>query len=143
MKQIRGLLHRSRQTLMGRGNENRWQVAHSQQQRQQQGQFLSVASSSSTFIMDQQLSQLSPQQRQQVLARAQQEANQQIMQDMIQRMVKTCFNKCAGTSVCLFRSFVTLLGDTDPLHKVFSPPIGRPTRQPRTILHGIVPRPVF
>ena len=44
-------------------------------------------------------SQLTPQQRQAVLMRAQQEANQQIMQDMIQRMVKTCFNKCAGTSV--------------------------------------------
>ena len=47
-------------------------------------------------------SQLTPQQRQAVLMRAQQEANQQIMQDMIQRMVKTCFNKCAGTSVRFF-----------------------------------------
>eukprot|EP00980_Cylindrotheca_fusiformis_P007801 scaffold1669_cov129-Cylindrotheca_fusiformis.AAC.12 len=52
----------------------------------------------STVIMDQQLNQLTPQQRQAVLMRAQQEANQQIMQDMVQRMVKTCFNKCAGTS---------------------------------------------
>eukprot|EP00934_Nitzschia_sp_Nitz4_P005086 Nitzschia sp. Nitz4//scaffold11_size288233//16925//17277//NITZ4_000728-RA/size288233-snap-gene-0.3-mRNA-1//1//CDS//3329533936//5076//frame0 len=45
-----------------------------------------------------QINQLTPEQRQQVLMRAQQEANQQIMQDMVQRMVKTCFNKCAGTS---------------------------------------------
>jgi hypothetical protein len=44
-------------------------------------------------------SQLSPEQRQAVLMQAQQEANQRIMQDMVQRMVKTCFNKCAGTSV--------------------------------------------
>jgi DNA-directed RNA polymerase specialized sigma24 family protein len=49
--------------------------------------------------MDQQINQLTPQQRQAVLMRAQQEANQQIMQDMVQRMVKTCFSKCAGTSV--------------------------------------------
>ena len=51
--------------------------------------------------MDQQLSQLTPQQRQAVLMQAQQEANQRIMQDMLQKMVKTCFTKCAGTSVCL------------------------------------------
>ena len=25
-------------------------------------------------------------------------ANQRVMQDMVQRMVKTCFTKCAGTS---------------------------------------------
>jgi hypothetical protein len=49
--------------------------------------------------MEQQLSQLSPEQRQQVMMQAQQEANQRIMQDMLQRMVKTCFTKCAGTSV--------------------------------------------
>mmetsp|Transcript_510 Transcript_510/g.1441 ORF Transcript_510/g.1441 Transcript_510/m.1441 type:complete len:86 (-) Transcript_510:538-795(-) len=48
--------------------------------------------------MDQQLSQLTPQQRQAVMMQAQQEANQRIMQDMIQKMVKTCFTKCAGTS---------------------------------------------
>mmetsp|Transcript_2365 Transcript_2365/g.6855 ORF Transcript_2365/g.6855 Transcript_2365/m.6855 type:complete len:88 (+) Transcript_2365:63-326(+) len=48
--------------------------------------------------MEQQLNQLSPEQRQAVLMQAQQQANQQIMQDMIQRMVKTCFTKCAGTS---------------------------------------------
>mmetsp|Transcript_19039 Transcript_19039/g.30721 ORF Transcript_19039/g.30721 Transcript_19039/m.30721 type:complete len:83 (+) Transcript_19039:177-425(+) len=44
------------------------------------------------------MDQLSPEQRQAVLMQAQQEANQRIMQDLIQRMVKTCFNKCAGTS---------------------------------------------
>ena len=49
--------------------------------------------------MEQQLAQLTPQQRQAILVRAQQEANQQIMQDMLHRMVKTCFEKCAGTSV--------------------------------------------
>lgn len=49
--------------------------------------------------MDQQINQLTPEQRQRVLLQAQQEANQRIMQDMLQRMVKTCFNKCAGTSV--------------------------------------------
>ena len=56
--------------------------------------------------MDQQINQLTPQQRQAVLMRAQQEANQQIMQDMIQRMVKTCFNKCAGTSVRMIIPFI-------------------------------------
>jgi hypothetical protein len=49
--------------------------------------------------MDQQLSNLSPEQRQAVMVQAQQEANQRIMQDMLQKMVKTCFGKCAGTSV--------------------------------------------
>jgi DNA-directed RNA polymerase specialized sigma24 family protein len=49
--------------------------------------------------MEQQLAQLTPQQRQAVLMQAQQEANQRIMQDLMQKMVKTCFEKCAGTSV--------------------------------------------
>lgn len=49
--------------------------------------------------MDQQINSLSPEQRQAVLFQAQQEANQRVMQDMVQRMVKTCFTKCAGTSV--------------------------------------------
>ena len=49
--------------------------------------------------MDQQLQNLTPEQRQAVLMQVQQEANQRIMQDMLQRMVKTCFTKCAGTSV--------------------------------------------
>mmetsp|Transcript_49285 Transcript_49285/g.55082 ORF Transcript_49285/g.55082 Transcript_49285/m.55082 type:complete len:86 (-) Transcript_49285:220-477(-) len=44
------------------------------------------------------MNQLTPEQRQAVLMQAQQEANQRIMSDMIQRMVKTCFTKCAGTS---------------------------------------------
>lgn len=45
------------------------------------------------------MNQLTAEQRQQVLMQAQQEANQRIMQDMIQKMVATCFKKCAGTSV--------------------------------------------
>jgi DNA-directed RNA polymerase specialized sigma24 family protein len=49
--------------------------------------------------MEQQLANLSPEQRQAVMVQAQQEANQRIMQDMLQKMVKTCFTKCAGTSV--------------------------------------------
>ena len=49
--------------------------------------------------MEAQLSQLTPEQRHAVMAQAQQEANQRIMQDMLQKMVKTCFTKCAGTSV--------------------------------------------
>jgi tRNA A37 methylthiotransferase MiaB len=53
-------------------------------------------------IMDQQISQMTPQQRQQILVQAQQEANQRIMQDMMTRMVKTCFVKCAGTSVRIY-----------------------------------------
>ena len=51
--------------------------------------------------MEAQLSQLTPEQRHAVMAQAQQEANQRIMQDMLQKMVKTCFTKCAGTSVRL------------------------------------------
>ena len=42
---------------------------------------------------------LTPQQQQAIMMRAQQEANQQIMQSMLEGMVKTCFSKCAGTSV--------------------------------------------
>lgn len=49
--------------------------------------------------MEQQLAQLTPEQRQALMMQAQQEANQRVMQDMLQRMVKTCFDKCAGTSV--------------------------------------------
>mmetsp|Transcript_18871 Transcript_18871/g.27579 ORF Transcript_18871/g.27579 Transcript_18871/m.27579 type:complete len:86 (-) Transcript_18871:239-496(-) len=48
--------------------------------------------------MEQQLNQLSPQQRQQVMMQAQQEANQQIMQGMLEKMAATCFTKCVGTS---------------------------------------------
>jgi ATP-dependent Zn protease len=46
-----------------------------------------------------QLGQLTPEQRQGVMARAQQEANQQVMQEMMKRMVSACYDKCAGTSV--------------------------------------------
>jgi hypothetical protein len=49
--------------------------------------------------MDQQLNQLTPQQRQAIMMKAQQEANQQIMQEMIEKMTASCFKKCAGTSV--------------------------------------------
>lgn len=48
--------------------------------------------------MDQQLNQLTPQQRQAIMMKAQQEANQQIMQEMIEKMTASCFKKCAGTS---------------------------------------------
>ena len=45
------------------------------------------------------INSLTPQQKQAVMMRAQQEANQQIMQGMIEKMTATCFKKCAGTSV--------------------------------------------
>jgi Tim10/DDP family zinc finger len=56
---------------------------------------------SSLIIMDlgAQISQMSPDQRQALMAQAQQEANQAIMQEMMKNMVKTCFDRCAGTSV--------------------------------------------
>ena len=60
-----------------------------------------IQAKNSKEAMEQQLSQLTPQQRQAVMMQAQQEANQKIMQDMLQRMVKTCFTKCTGTSVRL------------------------------------------
>ncbi|KAL7561697.1 hypothetical protein ACA910_016459 [Epithemia clementina (nom. ined.)] len=44
-----------------------------------------------------QLGKLTPQQRQAVLMRAQQEANTQIMQKMMEKMVTACYDKCAGT----------------------------------------------
>ena len=46
-----------------------------------------------------QIGKLTPQQRQAVLMRAQQEANTQIMQKMMEKMVAACYEKCAGTSV--------------------------------------------
>jgi Tim10/DDP family zinc finger len=46
-----------------------------------------------------QISQMTPDQRQALMAQAQQEANQSIMQEMMKNMVKTCFDRCAGTSV--------------------------------------------
>ena len=46
-----------------------------------------------------QIGKLTPQQRQAVLLRAQQEANTQIMQKMMEKMVSACYDKCTGTSV--------------------------------------------
>jgi hypothetical protein len=47
------------------------------------------------------INKLTPEQRQQVMAQAQQEANGQIMREMVNKMVESCFQKCAGTSVRL------------------------------------------
>lgn len=44
------------------------------------------------------INKLTPEQRQQVMAQAQQEANGQIMREMVNKMVESCFQKCAGTS---------------------------------------------
>jgi DNA-directed RNA polymerase specialized sigma24 family protein len=49
-----------------------------------------------------QLSQLTPEQRQAIMLKAQQEANNQVMGEMMQRMTSACFEKCAGTSVSGF-----------------------------------------
>lgn len=49
--------------------------------------------------MEQQLSQLSPQQKQALMMQAQQEANQMVMQEMMEKMTAACFKKCTGTSV--------------------------------------------
>lgn len=46
-----------------------------------------------------QISQLSPEQRQEIMVKAQQEANQQVMQEMMKQMVSGCFNLCVGQSV--------------------------------------------
>ena len=46
-----------------------------------------------------QLNQLSPEQRQAIMMNAQQEANQQVMHEMVKQMTSACFEKCAGTSV--------------------------------------------
>jgi hypothetical protein len=48
-----------------------------------------------------QLAQLTPEQRQAIMMKAQQEANQQVMAEMMQKMASSCFEKCAGTSVSL------------------------------------------
>jgi hypothetical protein len=58
-----------------------------------------AAAATITMDLGAQISQLSPDQRQALMAQAQQEANQSIMQDMMKNMVKTCFDRCAGTSV--------------------------------------------
>lgn len=44
------------------------------------------------------LQNLTPEQKQAVMAQAQQQANQQIMSTMIESMTLSCFDKCAGTS---------------------------------------------
>lgn len=49
--------------------------------------------------MDDALSKLTPEQKQMIMAKAQQEANQQVMQQMMDMMNKTCFDKCVGTTV--------------------------------------------
>jgi len=46
-----------------------------------------------------QLAQLSPEQRQAIMVKAQQEANQAVMQEMMKDMVSSCFQTCATTSV--------------------------------------------
>ena len=43
--------------------------------------------------------QISPEKLQQVMAMSQQQANAQIMQDMVKRMFTACFETCATTSV--------------------------------------------
>ena len=45
------------------------------------------------------INKLTPEQRQAVMMQAQQEANSQIMREMINKMAQACFQKCAGTSV--------------------------------------------
>ena len=50
-------------------------------------------------IMENALAKLTPEQRQMVMAKAQQEANQQIMQSMMEKLNNACFDKCVGTTV--------------------------------------------
>lgn len=45
------------------------------------------------------LQNLTPEQKQAVMAQAQGQANQQIMAAMVENMTAACFDKCAGTSV--------------------------------------------
>mmetsp|Transcript_34325 Transcript_34325/g.74485 ORF Transcript_34325/g.74485 Transcript_34325/m.74485 type:complete len:85 (-) Transcript_34325:316-570(-) len=44
------------------------------------------------------MSKLTPEQQQAVMVQAQNEANQQIMQTMMDSMIKSCFDKCVTTS---------------------------------------------
>ena len=46
-----------------------------------------------------QLNSLTPEQRQAIMMRAKQEADQQVMADMMKKMVGACFDACAGSSV--------------------------------------------
>lgn len=59
--------------------------------------------------MDEAMAKLTPEQRQMIMAKAQQEANQQVMQQMMDMMNKTCFAKCVGTSVSQPQCSVVLL----------------------------------
>ena len=45
------------------------------------------------------LQNLTPEQKQAVMAQAQGQANQQIMAAMVENMTAQCFNKCVGASV--------------------------------------------
>jgi hypothetical protein len=49
--------------------------------------------------MDAALNNLTSEQKQQIMIKAQQEANTSIMQSMMEEMVESCFDRCAGTSV--------------------------------------------
>jgi len=44
------------------------------------------------------MDQLTPEQQRAVMMRAQMEANESVMQAMMEKMTKSCFEKCAGTS---------------------------------------------
>jgi hypothetical protein len=54
--------------------------------------------------MDAALNNLTSEQKQQIMIKAQQEANTSIMQSMMEEMVESCFDRCAGTSVRTFCS---------------------------------------
>jgi len=45
------------------------------------------------------LSQLTPDQQRQMMQEAQREANQSLLQAVVEKMTVSCFEKCAGTSV--------------------------------------------
>ena len=56
--------------------------------------------------MAQQIKNLTPQQRQAVLMQAQNEANMKIRAELLNKIVASCYDKCAGTSVsqtCTYR----------------------------------------
>jgi len=44
------------------------------------------------------LSQLTPDQQRQMMQEAQREANQSLLQAVVEKMTVSCFEKCAGTS---------------------------------------------
>jgi len=59
------------------------------------------------------LSQLSPDQQRQVMLRAQMEANESVMRAMMDKMTKSCFEKCAGTSVSSLSFSLEQIHDAD------------------------------